>query len=283
MTVLPIMLAIAATLTPMRPKPTLPTSWEAELTEEEAAAFDEGNEWVSEIYDRRRLWHEFLKKIRCVESPQSTAGVRFTLTYKHRVWAFDEFGHFWNDSRFIREDEQEGLEVLESWFRELVERSPYAGFEWGVEEGETVNFRGFEDGRFNALDFTIMRLCEDFNLEPKRFWELSGRPVPKQVASVHELHPRMLKALLLEECYWTYPANLDDQIITEVMMELAESGFDEGGRFEGWFNAVRDFGSRHSWRGENDYYLAQYAERVVKRFNNPGTYVPVITRKAKDE
>ena len=283
MTLLPVILAITATLTPMRPRPDWPTSWEAELSEEEALAFDEGNDWVSEIYERRRLWHEFLKAIRCRESQQSTVGVRFTLTYKHRVWAFDEFGHFWNDRRFIRDDEQEGLEVLESWFKELVERSPYAGFAWSEETEDTIVFRGFEDGRFNALDFTILRLCEDFNLEPKRFWEWSGRVAPKQVASIHELTPRLLKAVLLEEFYWDYPANLDDEAIISIMMELSESGFDEGGRFEGWFNAIRDFGARHGWQGENDYYQAQYAERVVKRSNNPGTYVPVITRKGKDE
>ena len=276
-----ILLAITALLTPMRPSPDKPVAWEAELTEDEALAFDEGNEWVSELYERKRLWNNFLALMNCKESPQSTAGVRFTLTYKDRVWAFDAYGHFWNDSRFVREDETEGLEILESWFKELVERSPYAGFRWMAEEGETVYFRGFDDGRFNVMDFQLMRICEEFNHSPELF--LDGDIPSKLAKSVHELHPRLLKSLLLEEGYWDYPGDLNDEKIAQTIAELVKCGFNEGGRFEGWFNAIRDYGARHGWRGYDEYYHSQYAERVTKRFNNPGQFVPVVGRKAIDE
>ncbi len=273
-------IAATAILAPMRPEPGKPLEWEAELSEEETAAFDDANSWVGVLYERRRLWNEFLDMMRLKESVQSTAGVRWTLTYKDRVWAFDAYGHYWSDSRFVLDRETDGLENLEAWFKEFLERSPYAGFEWMKEEGETMSFRGFDEGRFRAADFVIMKVCERFNANPSSLWP--GNP-PAKIASIHEMHPRLLKSLIIEENFAEFPAGLDEAGVETVLRELAECGFNEGGRFEGWFNAIKDYGSRHAWRNEDEYSLAQYADRVTRRFENPGIFVPVLTRKGKDE
>ena len=58
--------------------------------------------------------------------------------------------------------------------------------------------------------------------------------------------------------------------------------WNEGGNFEGWFNALRDYGATHGWAGDNEYFHAQFAERVMRRFNNPGLFVPVVSRKVTD-
>lgn len=273
-------LAAAAMLAPARPDPSLPVSWEAELSAGEAAAFDEAGDWVGILDERRRLWNAFLEMMRLKESEQCASGVRWMLEYKNRVWSFDAYGHYWSDSRFVRDDETDTLEELEGWFKKILERSPYAGFEWGVEQGETLNFRGFDDGRFNAADSVLAKVCDEFNANPPSFW---FEAPPPGISSVHELHPRLLKSLLIEEEYEDYPASLDEGGVRMAIRELAACGCNEGGRFEGWFNAIKDYGAAHRWRGEDDFMAAQYAERVMRRFDNPGVFVPVLMRKGKNE
>lgn len=275
----PAILAVSAVLAPTRPHPGEPLNWAAELAEDEAAVFFEGGSWAEDLENRKRLWQNFLALVNCEESPQSAVGVRFTLEVDGRIWAFDGGGNCWLDSRFVREDEQETAETIEGCFRALVERSPYAGYAWAGEDAETMEFSGFESGRFNALDFQLLRICEEFNAIPTLFW---GGEAPANLKSVHELHPRLLKALLIEENFRDYPNTLDEAAIARAIRELVECGLNEGGRFEGWFNALRDYGATHGWAGDNEYFHAQFAERVMRRFNNPGLFVPVVTRKVPD-
>lgn len=279
MILLSAILAVSALLAPTRPKPGEPLVWEAELAPDEAESLMEGGDWVDEVANRKRLWDNFLATVNCEESPQSAVGVRFTLEFDGRIWAFDGYGRYWIDSRFVREDEQEAVETLENWFRALVERGPYSGYAWAEEDADTMEFGGFEDGRFNAIDFQLLRICEEFNAIPALFW---GGEAPANLKSVHELHPRLLKALLIEEHYGDYPAALDEAAIARAIGELVECGLNEGGNFEGWFNALRDYGATHGWAGDNEYFHAQFAERVMRRFNNPGLFVPVVSRKVTD-
>ena len=226
-----LLLAVTGTLTPARPEVDKPLSWEFELTEKEVASFDEAVEWMGEFRARRKLWADFLDTMEMTEMAQSQVGVRFIFTYKDTVWPFDEYGHLWYDNRFIREDEKPGLEIFENWLKDLVERSPYAGFPWGVEEGETITFRGFGDGRFQAIDFLIMRICENED----------------------DVHPRLVKSMLIEDYFETYPDGLDED---KIIYELEK---------------VRKLDPS-----------SKYAGRVFKRYRNPGTFVPVVRRKVNE-
>ena len=225
-----LLLAVTGILTPTRPEVGKPVSWEFEMTEKEASSFDEAIDWLNEFRTRRNLWNKFLLTMEEVELPQSQVGVRFIFNYKDTSWPFDDYGHLWYDNRFVREDEKEGLDILENWLKELVAKSPYAGFEWGKEEGETITFRGYSDGRFQAIDFLLMRVCEGT-----------------------DIHPRLLKSMLIEDYWETYPENLDEAAVTQELEKVEK--LDPS---------------------------SKYAGRIFKRFRNPGMFVPVVRRKTTE-
>lgn len=153
---------------------------------------------------RRARGHQFwLELSEESEEAASDAGVRFELVRFGRRYAFDLWGKFVIDRRFILSEDEELITGFETFYRNCFSRTPLgAQKEYAVKEREPVEpeaglpiFSGFEDDYYQQHDELILKLVKEFNAAPG-VW--AGAAEGATVV-IPPLRPELIKALMIEE------------------------------------------------------------------------------------
>lgn len=154
--------------------------------------------------ERRNAAHQFWLELQEEsEEAASDAGVRFELVRFDRRYAFDRWGKFVIDRRFILSEDEELITGFETFYRNCVSRSPFAAQkEYAVAERKPVEpeielpiFSGFEDDYYQQHDALILKLVKEFNANPAAW---AGAADGATVV-IPPLRPELIKALMIEE------------------------------------------------------------------------------------
>lgn len=154
--------------------------------------------------DRRSQSHQFwLELLEESEEAASDASVRFELVWFGKRYAFDRWGKFVVDRRFILSEDEELITGFETFYRTCFSRSPLgADQHYAVKERKPVEpeqelpiFSGFEDDYYQQHDALILKLVKEFN-EDRAGWAGAAEGV---TAVIPPLRPELIKALMIEE------------------------------------------------------------------------------------
>lgn len=154
--------------------------------------------------DRRAGGHQFwLELTEESEEAASDAGVRFELVRFGRRYAFDLWGKFVIDRRFILSEDEELIAGFETFYRNCFVRTPLGEEKaYAVKEREPVEpevslpiFSGFEDDYYQQHDALILKLVKEFNANPAAW---AGAAEGATVV-IPPLRPELIKSLMIEE------------------------------------------------------------------------------------
>lgn len=143
------------------------------------------------------LW---LARTDASEEPASDGALRFELCWLGRRYAFDRWGHFAIDRRFVDPDDLEVIAHFEAFYRQhllasaLGKRFPPQARPKSAAPAVPV-FAGFEEERYQQHDALIAKLVAEFNRDRAA---AVGAPEGRAVA-MPELSPALVKALMIEE------------------------------------------------------------------------------------
>ncbi len=182
-------------------------------------------------------------------------------------------------------------------------------------------FRGFEDARYQQHDALIARLVADFNANKAKWCGGSAAQAakikdltPAQVKS-HLIEesggngPRSKAAWAVDPMQVNVPGDWGrekelvglkkpakrnegtaEQNVRAAIMYLSRKGFGSSGRpagerpkgfFDGWPTACRRYNGRRDRTDTDRYYSEEYADKIIKRAENPDLFVPIEIKLAK--
>ncbi len=182
-------------------------------------------------------------------------------------------------------------------------------------------FRGFEDERYQQHDELIARLVADFNADKAKWCGGSPAQAakiedltPAQVKS-HLIEesggngPRSRAAWSVDPMQVNVPGDwgrekelvglkkpvrrnegTSEQNVRAAIMYLSRKGFGSSGRpagerpkgfFDGWPTACRRYNGRRDRTDTDRYYSEEYAEKIIRRAENPDLFVPIEIKLAK--
>lgn len=136
------------------------------------------------------------------ESEPSDAALRFELVWQGRRYAFDRWGRFAVDERFIRPSDAELLARFDAFYEARLAETAFHAFPAArpkarpVPSADTLPvFAGFEDDRYQQHDTLILRLVAEFNADRATGVGAAEGTCP----NVPTLSPTLVKALMIEE------------------------------------------------------------------------------------
>ena len=176
-------------------------------------------------------------------------------------------------------------------------------------------FRGFEDGRYQAHDELIVRMTEDFNAHKAAWCGGTAAQAAKisditpAMVKSHMIEEsggngvRSLAAWATDPLQVNVPGDwgaekkllglkkpakrnegaLVDNVRAAIMY-LSRKGFGASGRpamerpkgfFDGWNDALRRYNGRRDRTDTDRYYSDEYADKILRRANDPDLFVPI--------
>ena len=182
-------------------------------------------------------------------------------------------------------------------------------------------FRGFEDGRYQAHDALIVRMTADFNAHKAVWCGGTDAQAAKiaditpAMVKSHMIEEsggngvRSLAAWAADPLQVNVPGDwgaekallglkkparrnegvLEDNVRSAIMY-LSRKGFGASGRpakdrpkgfFDGWSDALRRYNGRRDRTDTDRYYGEEYAEKILRRANDPDLFVPIEIKLAK--
>ncbi len=201
--------------------------------------------------------------------------------------------------------------------RNPVKRAPRAH---AGAEGLPV-FRGFEDARYQAHDALIARLTAEFNADKAKGCGGTAAQAAKvadvspALVKAHMIEeaggngPRSKAAWAVDPLQVNVPGDWGaekalvglskpskrnegtvEQNVRAAIMYLSRKGFSVAARpaaerpkgfFDGWLTALRRYNGRRDRTDSDRYYSEEYADKIVRRANNPDLFVPIGIRLAR--
>lgn len=136
------------------------------------------------------------------ESVPSDAALRFELVWQGRRYAFDRWGRFAVDGRFVRPADAELLARFSTFYKNHLAETVFRDFPATRPESRPTPsattlpvFAGFEDDRYQKHDALVLRLVAEFNAD--RAAGVGAAPGTR--LNIPELNPALIKALMIEE------------------------------------------------------------------------------------
>ncbi len=155
-----------------------------------------------QVERRARAHAVWLEIVGEEESIASDASLRFELVRLGRRYAFDRWGTFAVDRRFITPEDVELVTRFETFYQEhfalspLAKKKPTAIQKQPVLTEDSVPiFAGFEDDRYQEHDELILKLVAEFNANRAQW----AGAAPGVKVNIPKLTPRLVKALMIEE------------------------------------------------------------------------------------
>ena len=245
----------------------------------------------------------------------SDAEIRFELVWQGRTYPFNRWGRLVIDRRFIRPADGPLLTKLERFYHERMEASRYAVLGEDLEEARPPVFTGFEDDRYQRHDDLIQRLVRDFNDNPAKWVGADPKDAPEipeldpalvksmMIEETGGNGERSLAAWDVDPLQVNVPGDWDpakedlglskptnrnegflEGNLRAGIMFLARKGFGVSGRpiagrpdatFDSWHTALLRYNGRTDLTAKGRPYNAAYAERILRRANNPDREVPI--------
>ena len=184
-------------------------------------------------------------------------------------------------------------------------------------------FRGFEAARYQAHDGLIARLTAEFNADKATACGGTARQaaaiadLSPALVKAHMIEetggngPRAKAAWAVDPLQVNVPGDWGaekelvglakperrnegtvEQNVRAAIRYLSRKGFSTAARpaaerpkgvFDGWLQALRRYNGRRDRTETDRYYSDEYADKIVRRANNPDLFVPVEIRLAKKE
>ncbi len=166
-------------------------------------------EILLKVEARVAAYNRFQSAMELEDVPFSASPVKTQMKVGGEVLSFEENGSLWCDPRFLLPGEREVKIRLE----ELAARIPgNRGSGIGEPENRKIDesknkkpelpvFCGFEDRRYQQHDATIIRLVDEFNANRAAWADATA----EQAATIHDLRPALVKAMIIEETGGTGP------------------------------------------------------------------------------
>lgn len=230
-------------------------------------------------------------------------------------FAFDDWGEFYIDRRFISEDEMKTVNAIESWFQKWFGRAHHINPIRAKVVNEVPVFRGFEDAHYQRHDKLIKRLVDEFNANKMKWCGGTA----EQAKHIEDLKPALIKSQMIEEsggmdaksmAAWavdplqvnvpgdwgdeklllglekpdkrntgTVERNLRAGIMYLVRKGFGTSGLPaserEDGCFDGWREAFRRYNGRRDLTATERYYSHEYADKIIRRASKPDEFVAI--------
>ena len=182
-------------------------------------------------------------------------------------------------------------------------------------------FRGFEDARYQAHDDLIVRMTADFNAHKADWCggtDTQAKKVADITPAMVKSHmieesggngPRSLAAWATDPLQVNVPGDWSDEKtllglrkpakrnegelkdnVRAAIMYLSRKGFGQSGRpakdrpagfFDGWNDALRRYNGRRDRTDTDRYYSDEYAEKILRRAEDPDLFVPIEIKLAK--
>lgn len=119
--------------------------------------------------------------------------------------AFDEWGEFYVDRRFVTDKEMETVKAIEAWIRKWFPSKTRRRRVPVLPSGKTgvPVFSGFEDARYQKHDDLIVRLVKEFNDDKAG----GSGGTAQQAAKIADITPALVKAHMIEESGGNGPAS----------------------------------------------------------------------------
>lgn len=119
--------------------------------------------------------------------------------------AFDEWGEFYVDRRFVTDKEMETVKAIEAWIRKWFPAKTRRRRVPVLPSGKTgvPVFSGFEDARYQKHDDLIVRLVKEFNEDKTG----GSGGTAQQAAKIADITPALVKAHMIEESGGNGPAS----------------------------------------------------------------------------
>lgn len=170
-------------------------------------------EILLKVEARIAAYNRFQSAMELEDVPFFALPIKTQMKVGGEVLSFDEDGSLWCDPRFLLPEEREvkaRLERLGSRVGGQVREKPDLAADSRPEETgrDTVLesapaapvrklpvFCGFEDRRYQQHDALIMRLVDEFNADRAAWADATA----EQAATIHDLRPALVKAMLIEE------------------------------------------------------------------------------------
>ena len=182
-------------------------------------------------------------------------------------------------------------------------------------------FRGFEDVRYQAHDELIVKMAADFNAhkaawcggtdgQAKKIADISPAMVKSHMIEESGGNgARSLAAWAADPLQVNVPGDWSDEKtllgltkptkrnegelkdnVRAAIMYLSRKGFGTSGRpakdrpkgfFDGWKDALRRYNGRRDRTDTDRYYSDEYAEKILRRAEDPDLFVPIEIKLAK--
>lgn len=234
---------------------------------------------------------------------------------------FDAWGGFYIDRRFVTEEEMATVRAIEAWFAKWVFGDAGGARRERAGTGGLPVFCGFEDARYQRHDALIARLVAEFNADKasgcggtasqaRAIPDLSPALVKAQMIEESGGGGEVsLAAWARDPLQVNVPGDWGEEkrelgltrpaVRNEGELEanvraairyLSRKGFGKSGRpasrrpagfFDGWRTALRRYNGRRDRTGTDRYYSDEYADKIVRRAENPDLFVPIETKLAR--
>ncbi|MEG1788618.1 MAG: hypothetical protein RR268_05295 [Kiritimatiellia bacterium] len=176
------------------------------LTSEERVGvqelFSRIDAWRVKVARRAHAYTDWLALIGVDEMMPSNAAVRFELCWFGQAYAFDRWGAFHIDERFITSEDVELLTQFETFYRTRFATTVFAKDSKTALQVRPIAtaeslpiFCGFEDDRYQQYDALILKLTAEFNANHA----LSVGSTQEKAIVIPELDPALIKSLMIEE------------------------------------------------------------------------------------
>ena len=182
-------------------------------------------------------------------------------------------------------------------------------------------FRGFEDARYQAHDDLIVRMTADFNAHKAEWCggtDAQAKKVADITPAMVKSHmieesggngTRSLAAWAADPLQVNVPGDWSEEKtllglkkpakrnegdlsdnVRAAIMYLSRKGFGQSGRpakdrpagfFDGWGDALRRYNGRRDRTDTDRYYSDEYAEKILRRAEDPDLFVPIEIKLAK--
>ena len=181
--------------------------------------------------------------------------------------------------------------------------------------GAVPVFSGFEDERYQAHDALIVKLVKEFNADKMSACggtQQQAVKIPELNAALVKSHmieesggngPRSIAAWKVDPLQVNVPGDWGDEKklvglnkpekrnegsletnIRAALRYLSRKGFGTSAKpaaetpkskFSGWLSALRRYNGRRDRTETDRYYSDEYADKIMKRANNPSMFVPI--------
>ena len=209
---------------------------------------------------------------------------------------------------------------IAKWFPDLAKERTEKPRVHAGGEGLPI-FRGFEDARYQTHDALIARLVREFNADKRGWTGGTAEQVLKvadltpALVKAHMIEetggngPRSKAAWTVDPLQVNVPGDwgVEKELVGLVkptkrnegtaegnvraaIKYLSRKGFGASGRpassrpkgfFDGWLQALRRYNGRRDRTDTDRYYSDEYADKIVRRANDPESFVPIEIKLAK--